>query len=346
MSSIGARNRGNSPNNILAIVKSLVFLYIVSDCKINKMRDNNSRFELYRKSPLYQLFISLMIIIGIGLTLTIILSIPGKLIFGSDLTVFTKSTTVLSENDFAFLRYILIIQDISLLLIPSIVIMLMMRSDHALSLTELKIPQLKEVGFVFILALCLFPITSFTGQINANMHLPDFLSGVEKWMVEKEDYASNIINQVMVSPTLGIMILNLFIIAILPAIAEEFVFRGVFQKIFYKLFRSGHVAVWFTAFLFSALHFQFFGFVPRFILGLVFGYLFFWSGTLWLPVISHFVNNAFPVILAYIQGMEKMSVPPDVPLWQQTIILPLPVTIGMIILLYFRNKKKIVMRLR
>lgn len=281
-----------------------------------------------------------MIIVGIGLTLTFILSIPGMLRFGSDLTVFKQSTTALSENDFAFLRYILIIQDISLLLIPSIVIMLMMRSETAYRLTELKIPQLKEVGFVFILAFCLFPITSFTGQLNANMHLPDFLSGIEKWMVEKENYASNVINQVLVSPTFGIMILNLFIIAILPAIAEEFIFRGVFQKIFYKLFRSGHLAIWFTAFLFSAIHFQFFGFVPRFILGLVFGYLFFWSGTLWLPIISHFVNNAFPVIMAYIQGMEEMTIPSDLPLSQQAIGVPLPLIIGMIILLYFRNKRK------
>ena len=302
------------------------------------MRDNNSRFNLYNKSPGYQLFVSLMIIIGIGLTLTIILSIPGKLIFGSDLTVFKKSTTVLSANDFAFLRYILIIQDISLLLIPSIIIMLMMRSDTSFRLSELKIPQLKEAGIVIILAFCLFPITSFTGQLNSNMQLPDFLSGVEKWMVEKEDYASNLINQVMVSSSLGIMILNLFIIAVLPALAEEFIFRGVFQKIFYKLFRSGHLAVWFTAFLFSAIHFQFFGFAPRFILGLVFGYLFFWSGTLWLPVISHFVNNAFPVIMAYIQGMEKMTIPSELPLSQQAIGLPLPIIIGMIILLYFRNK--------
>ena len=172
------------------------------------------------------------------------------------------------------------------------------------------------------------------------MHLPYWLSGVEKWMVEKEDHANNIINQVMDSPAFGTMIMNLFIIAILPAVAEEILFRGVLQKILYNLFKSGHAAIWVTAFVFSTIHFQFFGFVPRFILGLVFGYLFFWSGTLWLPVISHFVNNAVPVVMAYIQGMEKFAEPVDMPLWKQIIALPLPIVISLVILFYFRNKSR------
>ena len=137
------------------------------------------------------------------------------------------------------------------------------------------------------------------------------------------------------------MILNLFIIAILPAVGEEFFFRGVLQKILIRLFKSGHVAIWVTAFIFSAIHFQFFGFVPRFILGLIFGYLFFWSSTLWLPVISHFINNAVPVIMAYIQGMEKFNALSDTPLWKLALALPLPVAIGLVILFYFRNNSKI-----
>ena len=66
------------------------------------------------------------------------------------------------------------------------------------------------------------------------------------------------------------MMLNLLMIAVLPAIGEELIFRGVFQKIFYDFFKSGHPAVWITAIIFSTLHFQFFGLIPRFILGLGF----------------------------------------------------------------------------
>jgi uncharacterized protein len=304
------------------------------------MGDKQRLFKLYNESPLYQLFVSLSIIMGVGITLSIILTLAGTMIFGSDLTVLEKSTETLRNNDVGFLKYILIIQDISLFLVPSIIILIMMKPESSTGLSALKMPHLNETGLVIILALCILPVTSFTGQINAGMHLPEWLSGVEKWMVEKEDHANNIINQVMISHAFGSMILNLFVIAILPAVAEEILFRGVLQKILYNLFKSGHAAIWVTAFIFSTIHFQFFGFIPRFILGLVFGYLFFWSGTLWLPVISHFVNNAVPVLVAYIQGMEKFDAPVDAPVLKQVIALPLPIIISLIILFYFRNNSR------
>jgi membrane protease YdiL (CAAX protease family) len=305
------------------------------------MPDKQSHFKLYRESPVYQLFISILIVAGVGIVSLIIFILAGILIFGSDLSVLEKSGAILSNTDSGFLRYLLIIQDISLFIIPSIIILVMMKPDSAKRLNELKFPLLKEIGLVIVLAFCIFPVTSFTGQINSAMHFPDWLSGVEKWMEEKEDYANGIINQALFAPSFAMMIINLFIIAILPAVGEEFFFRGVLQKILIKLFKSGHVAIWATAFIFSAMHFQFFGFVPRFILGLIFGYLFFWSGTLWLPVISHFINNAVPVIMAYIQGMEKFNAPTDTPSWKMALALPLPVAIGLIILFYFRNRSKI-----
>jgi uncharacterized protein len=304
------------------------------------MSDKLNRFRLSGKSPLYQIFVSLLIIVGIGFSLSIILIPAGMLVFGANISILENPSGAISDNDFAFLRYLLIMQDVSLLAIPSVIIMVLMKSEFSAGLTELKSPKLKEVCLVVILAFCIFPVTSFTGQINSAMHLPGWLSGIEHWMIEKEEKANNLIDLLITSNTFLIMTLNLFIIALTPAIAEEFIFRGVFQKIFYGLFRSGHLAVWFTAFLFSTLHFQFFGFIPRFILGLVFGYLFFWSGTLWLPVISHFVNNAFPVVLAYIEGMDKLNAPIDVPLWKQAIGLPLPVILGLVILYYFWDKSK------
>ena len=302
------------------------------------MIDKQGRFKLYGESPLYQLFVALMIVFVVGVTLSLIFVVAGMLIFGSDLSVLEKASSSLGKNDFAFMRYVLIIQDFSLLIIPSIIILMFMRPEPSGKVPGLEIPNLKEIGLVVILTFCLFPVTSFTGQINSAMHLPDWLSGVEQWMTDKEDKADHVIDLLVESNTFPIMIMNLLTIALMPAIAEELIFRGVFQKIFANLFRSGHIAVWFTAFLFSAIHFQFFGFIPRFILGLVFGYLFLWSGTLWLPVISHFVNNAFPVILSYFQGMEKLNAPSNTPLWKQALALPVPIVIIFIILFYFRKK--------
>lgn len=302
------------------------------------MIDNQGRFKLYGESPLYQLFVSLMIVFVVGVTLSLIFVVAGMLIFGSDLSVLEKASSSLGKNDFAFMRYLLIIQDFSLLIIPSIIILIFMRPEPSGKVSGLEVPNIKEIGLVVILTFCLFPVTSFTGQINSAMHLPDWLSGVEQWMTDKEDKADHVIDLLVEANTFPIMMMNLLTIALMPAIAEELIFRGVFQKIFANLFRSGHFAVWFTAFLFSAIHLQFFGFIPRFILGLVFGYLFLWSGTLWLPVISHFVNNAFPVILSYLQGLEKLNAHTDTPLWKQALALPVPIVIIFIILFYIRNK--------
>jgi membrane protease YdiL (CAAX protease family) len=295
-------------------------------------------FKLYREKPLYQLFVSLMIITGVGITLSVVFILAGRLVFSSDLSVLEKASSALSNKDISFLRYFLIIQDVSLFIIPSVLILVMIKPENETGLTELKMPQLKEIGLAIILTFCVLPVTSFTGQVNSAMHLPVWLSGVEHWMSEKEDQADNLINVIVASDNFWMMVLNLFTIALIPAIAEEMIFRGVFQKIFERLFKSGHIAIWVTAFIFSAIHLQFYGFIPRFILGLVFGYLFFWSGTLWLPIISHFVNNAFPVILAYIQGIEKLNAPTDTPLWKQAIYLPLPIVIILLILVYFRSK--------
>jgi len=297
-------------------------------------------FKLYNESPVYQVIVALLIIFGVGLTLTIIFIAVGILISGADVSIFNKPAAAYSGNDLAFMRYLLIIQNISLFIIPSFLILNLLRTESETRISIFKTPQLKEIGLVIALAICLFPVTSITGEINSAMHLPHWLSGVEKWMVEQEDKADNLIDIFISTTTFPGMILNLIMIAILPAIGEELIFRGVFQKIFIKLFKSGHIAIWFMAILFSTLHFQFFGFVPRLILGVVFGYLFFWSGNLWLPIMSHFVNNAFPVIITYFQDARQLNVSTGISLWKQALGLPVPVTVCLIILFYFRNKSK------
>jgi membrane protease YdiL (CAAX protease family) len=304
------------------------------------MADNHCLLSLYGKSPIYQLYVSLLIVLGVGILLFSVFLLVGNLIFDTDLGSLDISSSEAGIKDVGFLRYVLISQHISLFIVPAIIILTKLNSGRKLKLKDIKPPRLNEIILVIVLSVCIFPINNFAGTINSGMHFPDWLSGVEKWMIEKEDNASRLIDILMMSNTFWAIIFNVFMIAVIPAIGEELIFRGVFQKILNNLFKSGHLAIWITAFVFSALHFQFFGFIPRFILGLVFGYLFFWGGTLWLPVISHFVNNAVPVIGAYIQGSENISSTLDIPFWKQIAGLPLPLIISLTVLLYFRNKSK------
>jgi membrane protease YdiL (CAAX protease family) len=283
----------------------------------------------------------MFIVLIFGMLLLTLMFLAGTLIFGIDAV--TLSDTLLAgagETNINFLRYLMFMQDLCLFIVPALIILFLLKPAHNKSAIYLKLPRINEVALVILLAFCLFPITSFTGELNSGMHLPGWLSEVEKWMVEKEDNAGKLITLLIASDTFWMMLLNLLMIAVLPAISEELIFRGVFQKILYGFFKSGHPAIWLTAIIFSTLHFQFFGLIPRFILGLVFGYLYFWSGTLWLPVITHFVNNAVPVLGVYIKGADYVTSQTDATIWEQAIGLPLPIIAGTMILWYFRNRSK------
>jgi len=138
----------------------------------------------------------------------------------------------------------------------------------------------------------------------------------------------------------GALALNILIIAILPAFGEELIFRGVLQKILSDLFRNKHAAVWVTALFFSAVHLQFFGFLPRLILGLAFGYLYLWSGTLWLPIIAHFVNNAVPALGAFFYGWESYNQDSGAIGTKDLFAIILPVAISIVILALIRSRGK------
>jgi hypothetical protein len=110
-------------------------------------------------------------------------------------------------------------------------------------------------------------------------------------------------------------IANLLFVGVAAAVAEEFFFRGVLQQLLVKLFKSKNAGVWLTALIFSAMHLQFYGFLPRLILGLLLGYLFVWSKNIWLPILIHFLNNALVITFnfffkesAFYQSLEDPSI--------------------------------------
>jgi membrane protease YdiL (CAAX protease family) len=100
-------------------------------------------------------------------------------------------------------------------------------------------------------------------------------------------------------------------IALIPALGEEFLFRGTVQRIFAEWFRSEHLAIWAAALLFSLMHYQFLGLIPRVMLGALFGYLFAWTGSIWVAVLAHFVNNGLAVVYYYCFFRGNVEVEPD-----------------------------------
>ena len=144
---------------------------------------------------------------------------------------------------------------------------------------------------------------------NAGIRFPEFLSSFEEWAKTREEFAMKVTTFLTTFDTSGELIIGLLVIAVLPAIGEEFVFRGLIQPQLHKNTGNIHAAIWISAILFSAMHMQFFGFVPRMLLGALFGYLYHWSGNLWLAILAHFVNNGFSVLMLYShqQGVSKLD---------------------------------------
>ncbi|MEE4285067.1 MAG: CPBP family glutamic-type intramembrane protease, partial [Mariniphaga sp.] len=163
---------------------------------------------------------------------------------------------------------------------------------------------------IFLVAILVFislPLINFIGEWNMCMEFPEFLAGLERWMKNAEENAAELTEAFLNVETTGGLLFNLFMIAFLPAIGEELLFRGVIQRIFTNWTRNHHWGIWISAILFSALHIQFYGFVPRMLLGVLFGYLLVWSGSMWLPIVAHFFNNGFAVVAMYLVDKNVLN---------------------------------------
>lgn len=131
---------------------------------------------------------------------------------------------------------------------------------------------------------------------NQEMHLPESMSGFEDWCRRMEKLAEDQTSGLLDSTDISTTVMNIFVIGVLTGIGEEFFFRGGLQRILTYCKVNHHVAIWTTAIVFSALHFQFFGFVPRVLLGALFGYLYWWSGNIWINSSAHALNNSLVII--------------------------------------------------
>jgi uncharacterized protein len=172
---------------------------------------------------------------------------------------------------------------------------------------------------------------------NANITLPEYLSGLENWAIDLEERMQVLTEYMTEFESTGYFILSIIVIAVIPGIGEELLFRGFLQNIFRRIFKNDHVSVWVAAILFSAIHFQFFGFIPRMLLGALFGYLYLWSGNLIVPITAHFFNNGFSLLALYFykKGLTDIDV-------DSTEALPLVYIIIFsvlfaVLLFYFKN---------
>ncbi|MCX6304549.1 MAG: CPBP family intramembrane metalloprotease [Bacteroidetes bacterium] len=259
-------------------------------------------------TPLPRLLFSILLVIScFASTFLIGLLLAGPL-FGigikdiiSSMSDFTDARTI------QLLRYFQVIQSFGLFIFPALLAGYFFERSSTGYLSLDRSPRWPVYLVTLVLMFASLPFINWMVSVNEMMRLPDFLRGLEDWMKTAEDDAAKLTDAFMNMPSFGGFMFNMVMIAMLPAIGEEFMFRGLLQRLFREWLGNIHLAIFVSAFLFSAMHMQFYGFFPRMMLGIMFGYMFYWSGSLWVPVCAHFINNGSAVIAAYLSQRGILS---------------------------------------
>jgi membrane protease YdiL (CAAX protease family) len=197
-----------------------------------------------------------------------------------------------------------------ILFVPIVFGKWVMKEPQAYLQTSFRFP-LVLLMIVFSIMIMSTPIMEVLIMLNQKMVLPDFLKGVENWMRESEKAAQKATEALLRMNNWIDLVKSVLLVGLITAIAEELMFRGCLQTIFARWTKNMHVAIWITAALFSAFHMEFFGFLPRLMLGVFFGYFAAWSGSVWPPVWAHFLNNGTAVVLTYLYQHKKVNIDPN-----------------------------------
>lgn len=211
----------------------------------------------------------------------------------SDVKDFVSNPSNISTASDRFnIKVIQITNHLFTFLLPSVLFVIFVHKNKAFQFLRLnKFPKSQQVLMGSALIFMGFFVAQALLKLNQMIPLPSSATNLE-------EKASTLTNVFLVMDTPSEMMMTFLAIAIIPAIGEELMFRGIFQRYLYRI-NNDHLAIFITGFLFSAFHFQFEGFLPRFFLGVILGYLYYWSGSLWLPILAHLLNNGIQVIGVY-----------------------------------------------
>ncbi|HNQ67160.1 MAG TPA: CPBP family intramembrane metalloprotease [Bacteroidales bacterium] len=221
---------------------------------------------------------------------------------------------LLTDSDMYEISILKTLQFISALfsfLIPAIIINKLFSNKEESFLSYKTSPTVWFYLLIPVFLISIMPLMNIIIQWNESIVLPDSMSSMETKIKEMEGASQKMIELMLSGTTVYSILINIVLVAILPALGEEFLFRGILQKHFKELFGNPHIAIFVAAFLFSAIHFQFYGFVPRLILGMIFGYLVYFTGSIWPAVFAHFFNNFMAISVTYLSKSNEIIAETD-----------------------------------
>ncbi len=254
-------------------------------------------------------FSNLLMLTGLFLLLTSVFSllswIPLALMYGLSfrpvemMAFISYDQLVVHPQGRIIILYIQGFTAIGGFIVSSLVFIYLMRRDSWATMNPRPMLSSPAIGICILFTLLIMPTTSLFIEWNANIDFPAWMDGFEKWALAKEKSLEMYTAYFLNFQNTGEFLLGLVVMALIPGIGEELFFRGLLQRVFQKVI-TVHAAIWITAILFSAIHMQFYGFFPRMLLGCLFGYMYYWSGNLFYPMLAHFINNGATLLMIYV----------------------------------------------
>jgi len=154
------------------------------------------------------------------------------------------------------------------------------------------------LGIVIMLAV--IPFNDMMTHWNEGFTLPESMAGLEKIIRESNELMKETMKKFFSDSSINGLIINILIMGVFAAVGEELLFRSALQPFFVRICKNAYIGIAITAILFSAIHLEFYGFIPRLILGFMLGYMYHISGSIWTSILMHFVNNSTIVVIYFL----------------------------------------------
>lgn len=253
-----------------------------------------------------------------GLRLTLLLCIFIVCYIIALLTV-QLTLHLCAEKTVAGMRISAVIQDVVSFILPAIATaVIVTRRPAELLCLQRGISSARVYVLIPVILLVSIPVQEAVIYWNNNLSLPASMASLETSLRTMEKASSELMLKMLSDTSVAALIINILVIGVAAGFSEELLFRGCFQRLLTTGGVNRHAAVWTVAAVFSAMHMQFFGFVPRMLLGAWFGYMLLWSGSIWMPMLAHALNNSFFIVTAW----YSLRTNPDTPLDDDGILMP------------------------
>ena len=278
------------------------------------------QFPIFKRTNKLERIFILSALVVIGLIIGSVIGVIFPFVTGQDVTSLSS------------LRFMQITSQIFTFVLPPMLYAMLVKEEP---MTALGLKKVTYHWFVIGIAMmyAILPLNNIFAEWNAGLKLPESMSGIEEMMRSMQESATELTERMLNVNNIGGLIINIIMIAGLAALGEELLFRSIIQTSLIKICRNAHIGIFLASAIFSFIHFEFYGFIPRLVLGLLMGYMFYYSRSIWVPMAMHFVNNGTAVVLYYLNNIGIINV--DVDTFGQTGVLPLIMSIVIMIALFW-----------